>query len=236
VDSSSFPSILALDFTGIGAAQSFKAVLADAPADRVRRVDPVRGHLDGRPTLAEQADGIRRAGDPPDFVLGYCTAALLAATVAESYRRSHGIEPQVVLYDPDPVNPDYLEREFAVLFETLGGEPAQVPGGPDALDRFEDALGTRRPALLREYDEDPGVVDYLLARHRAWLRFLAASASGTAAALEGQVSVLTGRPAVDLAPIVSRPERHRTRRFDAPEGGLLVHPAVREATVQVLRG
>lgn len=217
--------ILALDFTGIGAAQSFGALPS---ARTARRVDPLTDHFDRRRTIAEQAAELcARLDEAPGHVFGYCSGAVLAATVAADLRERTGVEPHVVLFDPDPVGPDYVHDEFALLFASLGGTPPPVAEGAD-LAWYEQRLAERRPDLVRDAGGGEGageLVDYLLARHRAWLRFLDACARARPVELDGVVSVITGRKAVTLAGVVTRPERHVAFRGDAPEGALLAHPS-----------
>lgn len=224
--SSSNPSVLVLDFTGIGKAQSFGTLSAKLRSRTVHKADPISSHFERRRTIEEQAAEIcSKHPEPPAFVFGYCTGALLAAAVSAQYRTARGFEPHVVLFDPDAVNPDYLADEFEVLFESLGGTVRSREGGD--LGHYEDELAGRRPDLVQESGGDDAaveLVDYLLRRHRAWLRFLDASAEGKAVELDGSVSVITGRGAVDLTGIIGRPDDHRVYRCAAPEGGLLVHP------------
>lgn len=226
LSSSTDSSVLVLDFTGIGKAQSFSSLLAASGSLNPTRFDPISSHFDRPKTIEEQASEIcAKHPDTPSFVFGYCTAALLAAAVAVRYRQLGGNEPHVVLFDPDAVTPAYLADEFAVLFEGLGGSPA--PKVVADLQRYEDELAGKRQDLVATAggDEAAGeLADYLLGRHRAWLRFLDASASGEAADLSGSVSVITGRDAADLTGILTRPDDHRLYRCAAPEGGLLAHP------------
>ncbi|MEU4445609.1 hypothetical protein AB0K14_25645 [Actinosynnema sp. NPDC050801] len=217
-------TILALDFTGVGAAQSFGSLPI---ARTARRVDPLGAHFDRRRAITEQAAELcEQLGEAPRHVFGYCSGAVLAATVAACFRERTGTEPQVVLFDPDPVGPDYVRDEFALLFASLGGVPPVTTGAD--LTWYEQRLADLRPDLVRDAggDEAAGeLVDYLLARHRAWLRFLDACAEAPPASLEGVVSVITGRKAVTLAGVLTRPERHVAFQGDAPEGALLAHPS-----------
>jgi hypothetical protein len=230
-------SVLVLDFTGIGKAQSFSTLLTTLGPRRTSRFDPISSHFDRRRSIEDQAGEICAAQPaPPGHVFGYCTGALLAATVAARFRHQHGREPHVTLFDPDAVTWDYLADEFEVLFASLGGTEAPQRGAD--LPRYERELEGRRLDLVAASGgaaQAGELVDYLLGRHRAWLRFLDASADGRAVDLDGSVSVISGRESADLTGILTRPGHHRLYRSAAPEGGLLAHPDTPLLVEAVLR-
>jgi hypothetical protein len=234
-------SVLAIDFTGIGASRSFGPLLSALPACRVRKHDPVCAHLIRQRTLAEHAAHVRdEIGEVPTVIFGYCSSALLAAAVAAEFRSSHGVEPAVILYDPLRVTADTLFEEFTALYESVGGDMTRVgpiaDAGPDTVQRLETHLVEQRTHLVRSYGggDSTRLVDDLLRRHQAWLRFLSASATSGSVALERATWVIAGQPQVELTPILDHHDRCRISRCDAPEGGLLVHPDALRQTRTVI--
>ncbi|WP_406447259.1 hypothetical protein OG782_00710 [Streptomyces sp. NBC_00876] len=209
------PTALALQFTGLPEDQKFDRLTKEVDC---RSLDPLTldrtGSL-GLPALAARIrDGL--TDGPPGFVLAYCTAAPLALHLAEACRQRFGTAPHAVLFDPDPGSSAYLIEEFSVLCGNLGADPgaasARAAGleGAALLTALRAELLALKDGLTETYGGDQDaeeLVEHLLTRYCAWLAFLAAGPAAGPVRATGPVTVVTGRPAVDLAALVTDPSR-----------------------------
>lgn len=205
-------TVLALEFRGVRETADFGFL------DEVTRVDPISGHGGAPLTVRAQAEQLAR--DRVGLVLAYCSCAALGAHVAELARA------RLVLIDPDAVARDSVWRDFARLCSAIGAHPPATA----AQDDWETVFSTVREDLAQANGGDDlayEMVDDLFARYRAWLRFLAASASAPPAAPAGEVTVIAGRPLPDLGLLLRDPARARLTRV-SPSGSTLAWPAVRE--------
>lgn len=194
--------VLALEFHGVGNLADF-GFLAESVGQRLIRLDPLADQADRVLPLAEHARVVcDRLPVPPESVIAYCSAALLGGYIAQA----NGAK--LILVDPDPVDPSYVRAEFDVICHTLGCEPgAAGPQPAGSVEWWEATLLQGRDRLRADYggdEEATELLDDLLDRYRAWLRFLAASAmAGPATTPSGQVTVLAGRPTPPLAGLLA---------------------------------
>ncbi|WLQ32267.1 hypothetical protein P8A18_01860 [Streptomyces castrisilvae] len=236
-------TVLAIEFTGLPEEQKLDRLTKDVDC---LRLDPLTVDRTGSPGLPELAARVRDGltNGPPAFVLAYCTAAPLALHLAEACRQRFGTVPHAVLFDPDPGSASYLRTEFAVLCGNLGADPGAALERAAGLDgaaltaALQAELLALEGGLVRTYGGDQDAEDlvaHLLARYAVWLAFLAAGPAAGPAPAEGPVTVITGRPAVDLAALVTDPSRVTVHHCDT-RGGPLLHSEAADTTLRALEG
>ncbi|WP_097870597.1 hypothetical protein [Streptomyces sp. rh34] len=227
-------TVLALEFRGMGETTGDFGFLAQQPGSApLVRIDPLVHHLTRPLELQEQAELVLRdAPAPVAMVLTYCGTAALGLRVAAL------ADAPVVLVDPYLVTDRDVHRDFARLCVSAGIGPPEA-GGFD-LPRWEALLLSSRDAMAETHGGDElayELVDDLLARYRAWLRFLRASleAVGPVAASR-TVTVLTARTAehwAPLLPVCVEPRLHRVPGdrgiLDTPEARALLKDLVRSS-------
>jgi hypothetical protein len=228
-------SVLALEFRGVSDSADFRFLTDSAGTTPIARVDPLVDHISRPHTLMEQARSLLGRQDvAPRLVLGYCASAALAARIANL------AAADLVLVDPDPVTSAYVRHEFEVLSRAAGanvqdGEP--LPDDANVVDLESRLLGSRA-RLAAAYGGDSEafeMVDDLLGRYRAWLRFLNASADAGPTVLSGRVIVVAGKPLARLETLLAEPDRARFHRFEGRES-TLANPEVRALLSRVVAG
>lgn len=236
-------NLLVVDFTGVDADRKFDGLIPPAWQSEVHKVDPLESHFERRLSLADQADEIAEGSRRPvEFVLGFCAAAALVVNVAARLHTGTHI-PHVVLIDPYQVSEDRLRREFATLFDNLGGDAdaavAATRGdtGEALLQRLEAALLSRRDILVESCGGEAAadVAMYLLYRYRAWLRFLSASARAAVPWRQGPISVMSSASGVDLSGVVADPDGIVVHRWNIDDAQL-ASPHLYDKVHQVLSG
>ncbi|MET7802164.1 hypothetical protein [Streptomyces decoyicus] len=219
-------TVLALEFRGVRETADFGFLTAGARRTGVTRVDPLQDHVSGRLALTDQAQRlVDTLTAPPRLVLGYCASAGLAARIA------HLAGAALILVDPDPVSADYVRQEADILCRALGVVPggAAIPPTYGELAGFESLLLTSRDAQADVYGGDAEayeMVDDLLGRYRAWLRFLDASAHRAPVTIEGAVTIVCGKPLPPLTGLLTNPESAHVHHVGS-KGGTLDLPEVR---------
>ncbi|MFE4612671.1 hypothetical protein ACFRK5_30685 [Streptomyces niveus] len=220
--------VLALEFRGVGDTADFGFLGREGRTVGLTRVDPLVHHIGGLRSLAEQAELIAgQLPQPPDLVLSYCGTSAIALHVA-----AHTDAPSL-LVDPYPITAEDMHRDVRNLCRSMNIDPALLgaPGSAPDLARWEAALLTARDGMAEVHGGDEEayeLVDDLLDRYRAWLRFLQASADSEPVSPVGAVTVVTARDAL-LDPMLTAAETTRVRRVPppAPGMGLLDSPEVR---------
>ncbi|MFI6846754.1 hypothetical protein OG535_33560 [Kitasatospora sp. NBC_00085] len=218
-------TVLALEFRGAGDTADFGFLAREGVAGLVR-VDPLVHHVDRPLTLSEQAALVAaRLPDRPALVLAYCGTAALALHVSAL------TGTPALLVDPYPVTVEDMVQDFRRLCAATGIDPdtaAEPATGPDVA-RWERALSAGRDAMADVHGGDEEayeMVDDLLDRYRAWLRFLQASRAAEPVAPAAPVVGVTARPDPRLDLLVADPAAVELHRVDVP-AGLLDSPEVR---------
>jgi hypothetical protein len=200
-------TVLALEFRGVRENADFGFL------DGVTRVDPIAGHTAGPLTVRRQAEQL--ASTAVDLVLAYCSCAAVGAHVAALSGA------RLVLIDPDVVTHAAVRRDFEHLCASLGANP----GGS-----WEDAFASVRDDLAAVHGSDEEayeMVDDIIDRYLAWLRFLDASVRAPVAELSGEVEVIAGRPLPDLGKLLGDPGRAAVTTV-VPRAGTLGSAEVRQ--------
>ncbi|MGA4844096.1 hypothetical protein [Streptomyces sp. G45] len=208
--------VLALDLPGTGGTTDFGFLAGPAAspgAARLSRVDPLVGHVAGALTVERQARALlAERPRAPAVVVAYCAGATLAAHLAER------AGARAVLVDPYPITTGVIHYELTKLCRTLGCEaPAYDEFAAGDIRQWETVLNKTRDGLVRQYGGDETayeMVDGLLDRYRAWLRFLDASASAPTAAPAGALVIAVGPPP-DLGALLTEPADAAVRPVDA---------------------
>lgn len=222
-------SVVALEFRGVGDTADFGFLSREGGAARLTRIDPLIHHIDRPRSLAEQAELIvTRLAEPPALVLAYCGTAAIGLHIAALTGAPS------LLVDPYPITAEDMHRDVGHLCRSMGIDPALLgePGAQPDLARWEDVLLTARDGMAEIHGGDEEayeLVDDLLDRYRAWLRFLQASTDSGPVSPSGAVTVVTARPPDVLEPLLTAP--HTARAYPVPplaEGrGVLDSPEVR---------
>lgn len=203
-------SVLALEFRAVPNAADFGFLSRDVGAAELICVDPLEHHVETPLTLIEQAHLLaRRLSAPPlRLVITHCGTAALGLHVAVRTGAAS------LLLDPYPVTVQDMHRDFVRLCTSLGLDSATVGAADEKPDlaRWEAALLTCRTSLADVQggdDEAYEIVDDLLDRYRAWLRFLHASAKAEPVAPAGEVTVVTAKDLAPLGELLAGPARPR---------------------------
>ncbi|MFI1934334.1 hypothetical protein [Streptomyces sp. NPDC020330] len=187
-------TVLALEFRGVGDRADFGFLTREVDGVDLTRVDPLVHHVEQPLGLAEQASLLAEAlPNAPALVLAYCGTAALALHVAELTGAPS------LLVDPYPVTADDMRRDFIGLCESTGVDPTGLvdPAADPDPARWAKELYRARDAMAAPHGGDDvayELVDDMLDRYRAWLRFLQASRSAAPAAPGGAVTAITARP------------------------------------------
>ncbi|MFJ5680710.1 hypothetical protein [Streptomyces sp. NPDC093097] len=220
-------TVLALEFRGVGDRADFGFLSRAGCAADLARVDPLMSHIDRALTLGQQARLLAAClPAPPALVLSYCGTAALALHVAALTGASS------VLVDPYPVTADDMRRDFMQLCESTGIDPAGLvdpTAEPDPARWAAELEGARDDMAAVHGGDDVAyeLVDDMLDRYRAWLRFLQASRSAGPAAPGGQVTAITARPDPRLDLLLVDECVAEVYRVGNPDG-MLDSPEVRD--------
>ncbi|MEV6328794.1 amino acid adenylation domain-containing protein [Streptomyces sp. NPDC051909] len=174
--------VLVVDFNEFTARRTLSASVAETAAGRpVLRFDAVNG-----PTEAAERDivelaracaaQLRRTGEPPAVVLGYCSAATLALHIADSLADGGSGRPGVILVEPSWMTAELVRADVAALREKLGGASVDGYHGdltvPAIVEGLRDALATKLRADEVPEEDIEFAVPHLTDRYRSWFRFL----------------------------------------------------------------
>jgi hypothetical protein len=202
-------SVLALEFRAVPDAVDFGALGPAVGAAELVRVDPLEHHVDKPLTVDEQAGLLaEHVPAPLRLVVTYCGTAGLGLHVAARTGAA------ALLIDPYPVTAQDIHADFARLCASLGLAAYTAGDEPD-LARWEGLLLTSRTTLAEVHGGDEEayeIVDDLLDRYRAWLRFLQASMVASPVAPVGEVTVVTTKrtPPLEKLLATSSPARVHT--------------------------
>lgn len=219
-------SVLALEFRGVGDTADFGFLAADAGEVELSRIDPLVHHIERPLTLSEQARLIVGTfSRTPGLVLAYCGTSALALHIAAL------TDAPALLVDPYPITAEDMHRDVGKLCAAMDVDPALLgdPGAEPDLARWEAALLTARDSMAGVHGGDEEayeLVDDVLDRYRAWLRFLRAGVEAGPVSTSGEVTVVTARPAEVLVPLLTAPHAVSTHRL-ADGAGVLDAPEVR---------
>lgn len=201
------PAVLALEFRAVRKTADFSFLREPARAGRLLQVDPLEDHLVEGLSVERQAHLLlERLPVPPSLILAYCGCAALAARTAAL------CDAELILVDPDVVDPDVMHRDYLLLCATLNFEPATIDSAARTgwLAQWETVLAAARDRLAADYGGGPEayeMVDDLFDRYRSWARFLEASRSPVPADPAGVVTVISGGPLPVLEALLAKPER-----------------------------
>jgi hypothetical protein len=212
--------VIALEFRGIGDPSNF-GFLAGAPGlAGLRRLDPLTGQAGGYRDLDEQAKILIEELPSEPAVVAHCGSAALGAHIAAR------TSADLVLVDPYPTTAALAFRDFQKLCERIGCEPG--PGDSTLAEREARLTGMRTELSVPFGGDEEALdmVDDLLERYCAWLRFLEASVVAPAAAPHGPVTVIAGKPLSPLAPLLVEPGQAAVTRL-ATDADTLQSAAVR---------
>jgi hypothetical protein len=204
-------SVLALEFRAVPNAVDFGALGPAVGAAELVRVDPLEHHV-GKPLTVDDQAGLLADVMPAPLrlVVTYCGTAALGLHVAARTGAA------ALLIDPFPVTAQDMRTDFARLCASLG-IAADAAGDEPDLPRWEDMLLTSRTTLAETHggdDEAYELVDDLLDRYRAWLRFLRASMVASPVAPAGEVTVVTTKRVPPLEKLLAASSVPRVRLIE----------------------
>ena len=225
------PAVLALEFHAVRKTADFSFLREPERAGRLLQVDPLEDHLVQRLSMERQSHLLlERLRVPPTLILAYCGCAALAAHTAAL------CDADLLLVDPDVVDPNIAHRDFLQLCATLNFDPAAC--GDTArtgwLTQWDVVLAATRDRLAAEYGGDLEayeMVDDLFERYRSWARFLEASLNTGPANPDGEVTVISGRPVPNLGALLASPERAGIHQV-TPNADTLSLPEVQDLVRQ----
>ncbi|MFC9253521.1 hypothetical protein [Amycolatopsis thailandensis] len=184
-------NVLSVSFTGVELGRDLDSLLAkETRGFALHRIDPL-GDLtaaSGYVSLPAMARGYaeQAAGLAPIAVIGYCTAATLALALAEELAAAGDRAPLVVLLDPLRPTPASVARSFEDRRRAFGRTEPPVAdvdcqGDPGtALSAMASQLALDATAFAADNEMDAedadAITTELVARYRAWLGFLLATA------------------------------------------------------------
>ncbi|SEM10316.1 amino acid adenylation domain-containing protein [Streptacidiphilus jiangxiensis] len=174
--------LLVVDFNEFTARTTLSAVLAQSDVERpVLRLDAVNGPtMVADRSLVELAEAcaaeLRRRGQSPEAVLGYCSAAPLALHIVDRLEAAGSPRPRLILVEPTWMTPELVRADVAALQEKLAGAPVDGYHGelsvPAIAARLQEALAGKLRADELPEDEIEFCVPHLTDRYRSWFRFL----------------------------------------------------------------
>lgn len=218
------PVVLALEFHAVRKTADFSFLRSPDSAGHLVRIDPLDDHLAERLSVERQSHLLlERLPAAPSLVLSYCACAALAVHTAAL------CDADVLLVDPDVVDPVIMRRDYLQLCQTLAVDPSP-------LTDWEAVFSAARDRLAADYGGDEeayDMVDDLFERYRSWARFLEASLDPVPADPKGDVRVISGQQLLpDLSVLLARPARAEVRRIE-PSADTLGLPEVRDLVREV---
>ncbi|WP_147268008.1 hypothetical protein [Spongiactinospora rosea] len=170
---------MAIEFRDETPKRSFGSLLLGRPAEEVVKIDPLRfpGMSSRVHEMNEQSaywrKWLKSHEGKPDAILGYCSGAALAWSLAAEYLPE---DVPLVLLDPEWTSPRVAQDLLADLCQGMDPEGRGSPVPPVGELAPDDALfvagGFLRSAMERVAGELPvDILDTLTEKQRAWFSY-----------------------------------------------------------------
>jgi hypothetical protein len=205
-----FRLVVLIEFTGVGAEQTFALAFPDRPVDRIIAIDPLEVPPNGtRPMplpvrvahiAGAVAGAARRAGAPEVVLVAACTGTSMLVPVASRLSALEVPVAGVVAVDPQPVSSPALGDVLGGLVRRLGAPEDQESPRARAIAEIPDPGRMCRvaadwlTACGDEYidchacDEDEAALirEDVVPRYIAWFEYLVSTCAATGPSRPGR--------------------------------------------------